>query len=538
MFHRCVFLLLLGTVTIIKGVPMALTGNGWMFTSLDASRAYLYTEHAMSWVEAEDFCQMIYGHLATDDSAEYLREYLKLKNISGAVWIGLHQSKPQTQFTWTNDFDWSEVSLSAGDGWGEYVEEYESSLCVSLDIDHGYRWDTRYCQGVMVSGSVCQIELPLWLKDGRCNPVFQAENVTFRYYPDQEVVFWTSGDKPEAKLCSIEDDLTDYQYPSTTEGDRGSSQSLGSSNKTTASLHLKDMFNSVSEKTNSTNKTAEQESGISISIKYEIRNSDRNHGPIFLKDGVPEFHFGTDMTESKTNLSHVSLLDETNFQEPEKENESNNTNTTDEAFITTKSKIEKENRTKLSETLLVKNEANIEYQMVDTSMGNSVEINNVTEKNTEGSNIFSSTSQADNLTSSTDSITSTSKYINTPETEDSKETRATFLSDNVTKVSIESSLPTTKEKEILTSTTPVIELSTLKVNNDSAEEKIEIEEKGNFNTSIFENITISSLVNSPILHRQKRLSSQRRREKVFQSNGRNRNPLQRNYNTRMKEFKK
>ena len=42
-----------------------------------------------------------------------------------------------------NDFDWSEVSLSPGDGWGEYVEEYESSLCVSLDIDHGFRWDTR-----------------------------------------------------------------------------------------------------------------------------------------------------------------------------------------------------------------------------------------------------------------------------------------------------------------------------------------------------------------------------------------------------------
>ena len=30
----------------------------------------------------------------------------------------------------------------------------------------------------------------------------------FRYYPDQEVVFWTSGDKPEAKLCSIE--VTEY----------------------------------------------------------------------------------------------------------------------------------------------------------------------------------------------------------------------------------------------------------------------------------------------------------------------------------------
>ena len=172
---------------------------------------------------------------------------------------------------------------------------------------------------------------------------------------------------------------------------------MGYSNKTTVSLHLKDTFNSVLEKTNSTNKTAEQESGISISIKYEIRNSDRNHGPIFLQDGVPEFYFGTDMTESKTNLSHVPLLDETNLQEPEKENESNNTNTTDMAIITTKSKIEKENGTKLSENSLMKNEANIEYQIVDTSMGNSVEINNVTEKNSEESNIFSSTYQANFL---------------------------------------------------------------------------------------------------------------------------------------------
>merc|ERR1711862_541207 len=123
-----------------------------------------------------------------------------------------------------------------------------------------------------------------------------------------------------------------------------------------------------------------------------------------------------------------------------------------------------------SENSLMKNEANIEYQIVDTSMGNSVEINNVTEKNSKESNIFSSTYQADNSTSSTDTITSTSKYNNTLETEDSRVPRTTFLSDNVTKVSIESSLPTTKEKEILTSTTTVIELSTLKVNNNSAEE--------------------------------------------------------------------
>ena len=74
----------------------------------------------------------------------------------------------------SNDFDWSEESLEPGvgwgepglegglqhglegglegglerglepgAGWGEYVEEYEAALCVSLDIDRGFRWDTR-----------------------------------------------------------------------------------------------------------------------------------------------------------------------------------------------------------------------------------------------------------------------------------------------------------------------------------------------------------------------------------------------------------
>ena len=76
-------------------------GNGWIFSSLSSSRAYLYTKHSMSWAEAEDFCQMVYGHLATDDSDEELRDFLEREKIAGAVWIGLHQSRPQTQFTWT-----------------------------------------------------------------------------------------------------------------------------------------------------------------------------------------------------------------------------------------------------------------------------------------------------------------------------------------------------------------------------------------------------------------------------------------------------
>ena len=81
--------------------PVSSYGNGWMLTSLDSLRAYIYTARSMSWLEAEDHCQVLYGHLATDDSEEYLREFLKLNKISGDVWIGLHQTRPQTQFTWT-----------------------------------------------------------------------------------------------------------------------------------------------------------------------------------------------------------------------------------------------------------------------------------------------------------------------------------------------------------------------------------------------------------------------------------------------------
>ena len=39
-----------------------------------SDRAFLHTSSPMSWAEAEDFCQTMYGHLATDDSAGELRQ--------------------------------------------------------------------------------------------------------------------------------------------------------------------------------------------------------------------------------------------------------------------------------------------------------------------------------------------------------------------------------------------------------------------------------------------------------------------------------
>jgi len=279
-------------------------GNGWIFSSLSSSRAYLYTKHSMSWAEAEDFCQMVYGHLATDDSDEELRDFLEREKIAGAVWIGLHQSRPQTQFTWTNDFDWSEVSLSPGDGWGEYVEEYEAALCVSLDIDHGYRWDTRYCQGVMVAGTVCQIQVPMWVRDGRCRITEEGENITLRYYPDKEIVQWSTEGRQKTKLCSIEDKfeqliLVEKEYSSdkTKEKAEGDVQNqtekspkdpsaIISRNKSSSDIATdatdKIILNKTSEDRtleennttqNNINKTNQSEDKLIVTVRFEVKNN-------------------------------------------------------------------------------------------------------------------------------------------------------------------------------------------------------------------------------------------------------------------------
>ena len=100
----------------ISGPGQARVATGWSLANLvtvtwnpgiylylhqDSDRAYLHSPAPMSWAEAEDYCQTVYGHLATDDSAGHLRTFVSSRGLGGAVWIGLHQSRPQTQFTWT-----------------------------------------------------------------------------------------------------------------------------------------------------------------------------------------------------------------------------------------------------------------------------------------------------------------------------------------------------------------------------------------------------------------------------------------------------
>ena len=41
--------------------------------------------------------------------------------------------------------------------WGEFTEDHEMGMCVSVDPQSGYRWNTRYCSGPDKAAFVCQI---------------------------------------------------------------------------------------------------------------------------------------------------------------------------------------------------------------------------------------------------------------------------------------------------------------------------------------------------------------------------------------------
>ena len=41
--------------------------------------------------------------------------------------------------------------------WGEFTEDHEMGMCISVDPESGYRWNTRYCNGPDKATFVCQI---------------------------------------------------------------------------------------------------------------------------------------------------------------------------------------------------------------------------------------------------------------------------------------------------------------------------------------------------------------------------------------------
>ena len=228
----------------------------------------------------------------------------------------------------------------------------------------------------------------------------------------------------------------------------------------------------------------QEEGGISISIKYEIRSSDRVHEPILIPDGMSENFFDHSMMESNPDI------------------------------------LSQSNKTKEME--------GIQFGSDNTSLSKTDTTNEMVEQKLEStfnSSIFEKIKEAEVLTTpslnSTSSLPEESTLADTSAQEigDGEGITVTLLSDNVTKISFLSTL------------SPDVEQNTTSVNNVTKPDDKDAVEKNPISHEqseerpdlvLSEDVAISSLVNSPILHRQKRFSPQRNGGRAFLYKNRNR----------------
>ena len=228
----------------------------------------------------------------------------------------------------------------------------------------------------------------------------------------------------------------------------------------------------------------EKEGGISISIKYEIRSSDRGHEPILLQDGKSETYYDQSMMESNPDI----LLQYNKVKEKEEiQFGSDNTTLikTDTADDLVEQKMESLSNTSISEKVK-------EKKVLTRPSVNSTSIL------PEESPLFDTSA---------------------PEIGAGEGITATLLSGNVTQMSFLSTLA------------PDVEQNTTSVNHNTKEDDKDAAEKNPISheqskerpdSVLSKNAATSSLVNSPILHRQKRFSPQRNGGRAFLYKNRNR----------------
>ena len=228
----------------------------------------------------------------------------------------------------------------------------------------------------------------------------------------------------------------------------------------------------------------QEEGGIRISIKYEVRNSDRNHEPTLIQDAVSDY-FEYNMMDSESNPDILS----------QKEKKENDSHIEPELFIQLRS----------DNASLIKNGTADESVKIrfDSSSNNSV-----TEKKEESENLTTiSLAPIFQIP-----VESTLADTRAQETDDGK--GITVVSDSVT-VSFLSNT------DVEQNTTSVNYVRMPDV-TDAAEENPIISEqsKERPDSALSENIAISGLVNS--LHRQKRFSPQINGRRSFIFKNRNR----------------
>ncbi|KAG1932498.1 hypothetical protein F2P79_021044 [Pimephales promelas] len=101
----------------------------------------------MSWEKALDYCETRYSGLliiqSENDQIETERE-LKIKNISGPVWVGLRQSRLFGFWIWINGLNLRNYSNWKG---GSQPEHLISEHCGAIEkVDGQYKWTDKDCR--------------------------------------------------------------------------------------------------------------------------------------------------------------------------------------------------------------------------------------------------------------------------------------------------------------------------------------------------------------------------------------------------------
>ena len=230
----------------------------------------------------------------------------------------------------------------------------------------------------------------------------------------------------------------------------------------------------------------QEEGGIRISIKYEVRNSDRNHEPTLIQDGVSDY-FDYNMLDSESNPYILS----------QKEKKENDSHIEAELFIQLRS----------DNASLIKNGTADELVKIrfDSSSNNSV-----TEKKEESENLTTiSLAPIFQIP-----VESTLADTRAQETDDGK--GITVVSDSVTV-----SFLSNTDSDVEQNATSVNYVRMPDVTDAAEENPINSEQsKERPDSALSENIAISGLVNS--LHRQKRFSPQINGRRTFIYKNRNR----------------
>lgn len=225
----------------------------------------------------------------------------------------------------------------------------------------------------------------------------------------------------------------------------------------------------------------EKEGGISISIKYEIRSSDRGHEPILIQDGKSENYYDQRMMESNPDI--------------------------------------------LSNYIKVKEKEEIQFGSDNTSLIKTDTADDLIEQKMKSLSISKKIKEKKIMTqpslNSTSLLSEESPLFDTSALEigAGEGITATLLSGNVTQMSFLSTLA------------PDVEQNTTSVNHVTKEDDKDAAEKNpisheqskeRLDSVLSKNVATSSLVNSPILHRQKRFSPQRNGGRAFLYKNRNR----------------